>query len=86
MSFFKKFFKGILGMDDSAEKAARAQAQRAEEELRRAKEVQKLQAENELQPVTQIDEGSVLLGDASGDNRRRKRQTGAATSNLGLNV
>lgn len=86
MSFFKKFFKGILGMDDSAEKAARAQAQRAEEELRRAQEVQKLQAENEMQTVTQIDEGSVLLGDAGGDNRRRKRTTGAATSNLGLNV
>lgn len=86
MSFFKKLFKGILGMDDSAEKAARAQAKRAEEELRRAQEVQKLQAQNEMQAVTQIDEGSVLLGDTSGDNRRRKRTTGAATSNLGLNV
>lgn len=86
MSFFKKLFKGILGMDDSAEKAARAQAQRAEAELRRAQEIQKLQAQNEMQSVTQIDEGSVLLGDTGGDNRRRKRPTGAATSNLGLNV
>lgn len=85
MSFFKKLFKGILGMDDSAEKAARAAAKRAEEELRRNQEVQKLQAENEMQGVTQIEEDSVLLG-STDDNRRRKRTTGAATSNLGLNV
>lgn len=85
MSFFSKLFKGILGMDDSAEKAAKAQAKRAEEELLRAQEVQKLQAENEMQGVTQIEEDSVLLG-STDDNRRRKRTTGAATSNLGLNV
>lgn len=85
MSFFKSLFKGILGIDDSAEKAARAAAKRAEDELRRNQEVQKLQAENELQGVTQIEEDSVLLG-STDDNRRRKRTTGAATSNLGLNV
>lgn len=85
MSFFKSLFKGILGMDDSAEKAARAAAKRAEDELRRNQEVQKLQAENEMQGVTQIEEDSVLLG-STDDNRRRKRTTGAATSNLGLNV
>lgn len=85
MSFFKSLFKGILGMDDSAEKAARAAAKRAEDELRRNQEVQKLQAENEMQGVTQIEEDSVLLG-STDDNRRHKRTTGAATSNLGLNV
>lgn len=85
MSFFKSLFKGILGMDDSAEKAARAQAQRAEEELRKAQEAQKLQAANEMQSVTTID--TVELGTGTGDDSRRKRRTaGAATSNLGLNV
>ena len=49
MSFLKSLFKGMLGMDDSAEKAARAQARRAEEELRKAQEAQKLQAANEMQ-------------------------------------
>lgn len=85
MSFFSKLFKGILGMDDSAEKAARAQAQRAEEELRRAQEAQKLQAANEMQSVTTID--TVELGTGTGsDNRRKRRTAGATTSNLGLNV
>lgn len=85
MSFFKKLVKGILGVDDSAEKAARAQAQRAEEQLRKAQEAQKLQAANEMQSVTTID--TVELGTASGsDNRRKRRTAGAATSNLGLNV
>lgn len=84
MSFFKSLFKGILGMDDSAEKIARAQAQRAEAELRKAQEAQKLQAANEMQSVTTID--TVELGTAGADNRRKRRTAGAATSNLGLNV
>lgn len=85
MAFLKKLFKGILGIDDSAEKAAREAAKRAEDELRRTQEVQKLQAQNEMQGVTQIAEDSVLLG-STDDNRKRRRTTGAATSNLGLNV
>ena len=84
MSFLKSLFKGILGMDDSAEKAARAQAQRAEVELRKAQEAQKLQAANEMQSVTTID--TVELGTAGNDSRRKRRTVGAATSNLGLNV
>ena len=85
MSFFSKLVKGILGLDNSAEKAARAQAQRAEEELRKAQEAQKLQAANEMQSVTTID--NVELGSVTGtDNRRKRRTAGAATSNLGLNV
>lgn len=85
MGFLKKLVKGILGIDDSAEKAARAQARAAEEQLRKAQEAQKLQAANEMQSVTTID--NVELGsDTSTDNRRRRRTAGAATSNLGLNV
>lgn len=85
MGFFSKLVKGILGVDDSAEKAARAQAQRAEEELRKAQEAQKLQAANEMQSVTTID--TAELGTATGaDNMRKRRTAGAATSNLGLNV
>lgn len=85
MSFFKKLVKGILGLDDSAEKAARAQARAAEEQLRKAQEAQKLQAANEMQSVTTID--NVELGSDTGtDNRRRRRTAGSATSNLGLNV
>ena len=84
MSFLKSFFKGILGMDDSAEKAARAQAQRAEEELRKAQEAQKLQAANEMQSVTTIE--SAEYAAAGADNRRKRRTAGATTSNLGLNV
>lgn len=85
MGFFKKLVKGMLGIDDSAEKAARAQARRAEEQLRRAQEAQKLQAANEMQSVTTIDNGE-LVSDMGTDNRRRRRTAGAATSNLGLNV
>ena len=84
MSVFKSLFKGILGMDDSAEKAARAQAQRAEEELRKAQEAQKLQAANEMQSVTTIDTAEYAA--TGSDNRRKRRTAGAATSNLGLNV
>lgn len=85
MGFLKKLVKGILGIDDSAEKAARAQARAAEEQLRKAQEAQKLQAANEMQSVTTID--NVELGSDTGtDNRRRRRTAGAATSNLGLNV
>lgn len=85
MGFLKKLVKGILGIDDSAEKAARAQARRAEEQLRKAQEAQKLQAANEMQSITTIDD--VELGSDTGtDNRRRRRTAGAATSNLGLNV
>lgn len=88
MSFFKKLLSvATLGIipDDSAEKAARAQARAAEEQLRKAQEAQKLQAANEMQSVTTID--NVELGsDAGTNNRRRRRTAGAATSNLGLNV
>lgn len=84
MSFFSKLVKGILGMDDSAEKAARAQAQRAEEELRRAQEAQKLQAANEMQSVTTIE--SEEYASTGADSRRKRRTAGASTSNLGLNV
>ena len=84
MSFFKKLVKGILGVDDSAEKAARAQAQRAEAELRKAQEAQKLNAANELQGVTTIE--SAEYASTGADSRRKRRTAGAATSNLGLNV
>lgn len=86
MSFFSKLLKGVLGMDDSAEKAAREAAQRAEEQLRQQQEIQKLQATNEMQNVTTItDDASVLTGNGT-DNRRRKRTSGQAVSNLGLNI
>lgn len=86
MGFLKKLVKGVLGMDDSAEKAAREAARRAEEQMRKMQEAQKLQAMNEMQSVTTIGEDTSLTGVFSGDTRRRKRSTGAATSNLGLNV
>lgn len=88
MSFFKKLLSvATLGLipDDSAEKAAREQARRAEEQLRKAQEAQKLQAANELQSVTTI-ANSGMGGAIGSDSRRRRRTAGAATSNLGLNV
>lgn len=81
MSFFKK----LLGLD-SAEKAARKQAEIAERQLREAQERQKLQAQNEMQTVTTIDSPSLGISDGTTDNRRRKRLAGQAVSNLGLSV
>lgn len=86
MSFLKKFLKGMLGMDDSAAKAARQQARIAEEQLRITQENQKLQAENELQSVTQIAEDPLMLMNPDSTRRRNKRTAGQAVSNLGLNV
>lgn len=86
MSFFSKLVKGVLGMDDSAEKAARAEAKRAEQALEAQRQAQLLNAQNEMQGSTEITIDANTFGDTSADNRRRKRSTGAATSNLGLNV
>lgn len=86
MGFFKKLVKGILGVDDSAEKAAKAEAQRAEKALEDQRQAALLNAENEMQSTTAIDIDANTFGDTTSDNRRRKRATGAATSNLGLNV
>lgn len=86
MGFFSKLVKGILGVDDSAEKAAKAQAKRAERELEAQRQAQLLNAQNEMEGSTEITIDANTFGDTSADNRRRKRSTGAATSNLGLNV
>lgn len=86
MSFFSKLVKGVLGMDDSAEKAAKAEAKRAEQALEDQRQAQLLNAQNEMQGSTEITIDANTFGDTSADNRRRKRSTGAATSNLGLNV
>lgn len=86
MSFFSKLVKGILGVDDSAEKAAKAEAKRAEQALEDQRQAQLLNAQNEMQGSTEITIDANTFGDTSADNRRRKRSTGAATSNLGLNV
>lgn len=86
MSFFSKLVKGVLGMDDSAEKAARAEAQRAERQLQEQRQAQLLNAQNEMQGSTEVTIDANTFGDTSADNRRRKRATGASTSNLGLNV
>ena len=86
MGFFSKLVKGILGVDDSAEKAAKAQAKRAERELEAQRQAQLLNAQNEMEGSTEITIDANTFGDTSADNRRRKRGTGAATSNLGLNV
>ena len=86
MGFFKSLFKGVLGMDDSAEKAAKAEARRAEQALEAQRQAALLNAENEMQSSTAIDIDANTFGDTTSDNRRRKRTTGAATSNLGLNV
>ena len=86
MGFLKKLVKGILGVDDSAEKAAKAEARRAEQALEAQRQAALLNAENEMQSSTAIDIDANTFGDATSDNRRRKRTTGAATSNLGLNV
>lgn len=86
MSFFSKLVKGILGVDDSAEKAAKAEAERAERALEEQRQAQLLNAQNEMQGSTEITIDANTFGAASSDNRRRKRTTGAATSNLGLNV
>ena len=86
MGFFSKLVKGVLGMDDSAEKAARAAAERAERQLEQQRQAQLLNAQNELQGSTEITIDANTFGDTSSDTRRRKRTAGAATSNLGLNV
>ena len=86
MGFFSKLVKGILGVDDSAEKAAKAEAQRAERALEEQRQAQLLNAQNEMQGSTEVTIDANTFGDTSSDNRRRKRTTGAATSNLGLNV
>ena len=86
MGFFSKLAKGILGIDDSAEKAAKAEAKRAERLLEEQRQAQLLNAQNEMQGSTEITIDANTFGDTSADNRRRKRATGAATSNLGLNV
>lgn len=86
MGFFSKLVKGILGVDDSAEKAAKAEAKRAERELEAQRQAQLLNAQNEMDGSTEITIDANTFGDTSADNRRRKRTTGAATSNLGLNV
>ena len=88
MGFFKKLLNvASLGLipDDSAEKAAREAARRAEEQLRRAQEAQRLQAANEMQSVTTI-ANSNRGGAIGSDSRRKRRTAGSATSNLGLNV
>lgn len=86
MGFLSKLVKGVLGMDDSAEKAAKAEARRAEQALEAQRQAALLNAENEMQSSTAIDIDANTFGDTTSDNRRRKRATGAATSNLGLNV
>jgi len=86
MGFLSKLVKGVLGMDDSAEKAAKAEARRAEQALEAQRQAALLNAENEMQASTAIDIDANTFGDTTSDNRRRKRTTGAATSNLGLNV
>ena len=86
MGFFSKLVKGVLGMDDSAEKAAKAAAQRAERLLQEQRQAQLLNAQNEMQGSTEITIDANTFGDTASDNRRRKRTAGAATSNLGLNV
>jgi len=86
MGFLSKLVKGVLGMDDSAEKAAKAEARRAEQALEAQRQAALLNAENEMQSSTAIDIDANTFGDTTSDNRRRKRTTGAATSNLGLNV
>lgn len=86
MGFFSKLVRGVLGMDDSAEKAARAAAKRAERALEEQRQAQLLNAQNEMEGSTEITIDANTFGGTSSDNRRRKRTTGAATSNLGLNV
>lgn len=86
MGFLSELIKGVLGMDDSAEKAARAEAERAERALEAQRQAQLLNAQNEMQGSTKVTMDANTFGDTSTDNRRRKRATGAATSNLGLNV
>lgn len=86
MGFFSKLVKGILGVDDSAEKAAKAEAKRAERALEEQRQAQLLNAQNEMEGSTEITIDANTFGDTSSDNRRRKRTTGTATSNLGLNV
>lgn len=86
MGFFSKLVKGVLGMDNSAEKAARAEAKRAEQALEAQRQAQLLNAQNEMQGSTEVTIDANTFGDTSSGNRRRKRTTGAATSNLGLNV
>lgn len=86
MSFLSKLIKGVLGIDDSAEKAARAAAQRAEAEARQAAETQKLQAANEMTSVTQIDPLTDTTAGTSDNIRRKKQTTGQSQSYLGLGV
>lgn len=86
MGFFSKLVKGVLGMDDSAEKAAKAAAERAERALEEQRQAQLLNAQNEMQGSTEITMDANTFGDKTSDNRGRKRTAGAATSYLGLKV
>ena len=68
MGFLSKLFKGALGMDDSAEKAARAAAKRAERELEAQRQAQLLNAQNEMQGSTEI----TIDANTFGRHRSRK--------------
>lgn len=64
--------------------AQKDQAARQEESIRRQGEASKLDANNEVQNITQFDDagGNDFTG---GGSRRNKRKTGAFSSGIGLN-
>lgn len=86
MGFFKKigkFVGGILGLDTGADKKLYEQQER---QLKQAQEARKLETLNEVQNVVQFD-NAMDTGDPSGSGvRRKKKNAGALSSGLGLQV
>ena len=84
MGIFSKIFKGIgkifgLGGQDDQAKAQK-------EQLRRMEEQNKLNAMNEAKKVTEFEEAPET-GESSVDGvRRKKKQSGMYSSNIGLTI
>lgn len=71
----------VLGIDDGSDAARKQEAA-----LRRQQEQAKLEAANEIENVTQFDEGTDPSFAVDPSKRRKKRSTGAYASGIGLNI
>ncbi|QGH73776.1 hypothetical protein [Vibrio phage vB_VhaP_VH-5] len=75
-----KALSKVLGLDNDDA------AKRQEEALRRQQEQAKLEAANEIENVTQFDEGTDPSFAVDPNKRRKKRSTGAYASGIGLQI
>ena len=85
MGVIKDMVKGVLGMDDSAQKAAEAAAEKQEKNMRdqtqRAEAAAQLEAANALGQVANVQAGGQEAGDVY--NSKKKRSSGADTLGIG---